>query len=197
MLIWFCLLANAMNTKNLPQLIQSMSLAFTPQVLTGIKLTELLILVFLSIVSLQQPIRADRFHPTIQPKLYELQSNYDSSTQTTELSLAQSIVPKVQENKSTAPIQTASSNSTSDGLSRIKQCESGGNYRAINAAGYYGAYQFSPSTWNSTANAAGRPDLVGVRPDNASPADQDAMANKLHSLRGWQPWGCARRVGLK
>ena len=195
MLIWFCLLANAMNTKNLPQLIQSMSLAHTSQVLTGIKLSELLILVFLSLVSLHQPVRAVRFHPTIQPKLYELRLNYDSNSQTTEFSMAQPIVPKVLETRSTAPIQVASSPAP-DGLSRIKQCESGGNYRAVNAAGYYGAYQFSPSTWNSTANAAGRPDLVGVRPDNASPADQDAMAAKLHSLRGWQPWGCARRVGL-
>ena len=184
-----------MNTKNLPQLIQSMSLAYTSQVMTGVKLSELLILVFLSLVSLQQPIRADRFHPTLQPQLYELRSNYDSTSQNAEISLAQPIAPKVAETKSTAPVQSTIS-SAPDGLSRIKQCESGGNYRAINAAGYYGAYQFSPSTWNSTANAAGRPDLVGVRPDNASPADQDAMAIKLHSLRGWQPWGCARRVGL-
>jgi len=77
------------------------------------------------------------------------------------------------------------------GLQNIKQCESGGNYQAVNAAGYYGAYQFGQGTWNSTAQSAGRADLVGVRPDRASKNDQDAMAVKLHSLRGWQPWGCS------
>ena len=83
------------------------------------------------------------------------------------------------------------------GFALIKQCESGGNYSAINPAGYYGAYQFGIGTWNSTASAIGRSDLVGVRPDQASPADQDAMAIALHSFRGWQPWGCASHVGLR
>src|SRR5207245_6761889 len=43
--------------------------------------------------------------------------------------------------------------------------ESKGNYQAYNASGpYYGAYQFTQSTWDSTANHAGRGDLVGVDP---------------------------------
>ncbi|MBP7018400.1 transglycosylase family protein [Candidatus Saccharibacteria bacterium] len=82
------------------------------------------------------------------------------------------------------------------GFARIKQCESGGNYAAVNSAGYYGAYQFGIGTWNSIASSIGRGDLVGVRPDKASPGDQDALAKALHSMRGWQPWGCAYHVGL-
>ena len=56
---------------------------------------------------------------------------------------------------------------------------------------YYGAYQFLASTWNITARHAGRLDLVGVIPSNASPADQDAMAWSLYQ---WQ--GAARGAGL-
>ena len=87
--------------------------------------------------------------------------------------------------------------SLSAAFAAIRKCESSGNYRAINAAGYYGAYQFHPGTWNGTAQRAGRGDLVGVRPDRAAPADQDAMALALYQRSGWAPWGCARKVGLR
>lgn len=62
-------------------------------------------------------------------------------------------------------------------------------YGAINPSGTYrGAYQFSRSTWNNTANHAGRPDLVGVDPAAASVADQDAMALHLYEWQGNDPW---------
>lgn len=68
--------------------------------------------------------------------------------------------------------------------------ESGGNYQAYNPAGpYMGAYQFLQSTWNSTANHAGRPGLIGVRPDHASQYDQDDMAWTLYQWQGNRPWG--------
>lgn len=57
--------------------------------------------------------------------------------------------------------------------------ESHDDYTAVNPAGYFGRWQFSQSTWDTTATAAGRPDLVGVRPDQASPEDQDEMAAAL------------------
>jgi prefoldin subunit 5 len=67
--------------------------------------------------------------------------------------------------------------------------ESGGNYQAYNSAGpYMGAYQFLQSTWNSTANHAGRPGLIGVRPDHASQYDQDDMAWVLYQWQGSRPW---------
>ncbi len=67
--------------------------------------------------------------------------------------------------------------------------ESGGNYQAYNASGpYYGAYQFSQSTWNATANHAGRGDLVGVDPRQASEYDQDEMAWTLYQWQGKGPW---------
>jgi Transglycosylase-like domain len=71
-----------------------------------------------------------------------------------------------------------------------RRIESGGNYQAYNASGpYLGAYQFNQSTWNATANNAGRGELVGVDPRNASEYDQDDMAWTLYEWRGKGPWG--------
>jgi hypothetical protein len=71
-----------------------------------------------------------------------------------------------------------------------RDIESGGNYQAYNGAGpYLGAYQFLQSTWNSTANHAGRSELVGVDPRNASQYDQDDMAWTLYNWQGKGPWG--------
>lgn len=67
--------------------------------------------------------------------------------------------------------------------------ESGGNYGAVSPAGYYGAYQFLPSTWDLTASHAGRMDLVGVLPSRASVSDQDDMAWTLYQWQGKGPWG--------
>lgn len=62
-------------------------------------------------------------------------------------------------------------------------------YAAVSSSGTYrGAYQFSRSTWNSTAAHAGRPDLVGVDPAAASPDDQDALALDLYHWQGASPW---------
>ena len=62
-------------------------------------------------------------------------------------------------------------------------------YRAVNPSGTYrGAYQFSRSTWDSTARHAGRLDLVGVDPAAAAPADQDALALHLYQWQGASPW---------
>ena len=67
--------------------------------------------------------------------------------------------------------------------------ESGGVYTIVSADGYYGAYQFLPSTWDVTANHAGRGDLVGVLPNRASAYDQDEMAWTLYQWQGKGPWG--------
>ena len=56
-------------------------------------------------------------------------------------------------------------------------------------AGYYGAYQFSQPTWDVAASHAGMPQLIGVRPDTASPWDQDQLAWVLYQWQGSGPWG--------
>jgi peptidoglycan hydrolase CwlO-like protein len=68
--------------------------------------------------------------------------------------------------------------------------ESGGNYGVVSASGlYYGAYQFSPLTWDTTAAHAGRSELVGTLPSRASEYDQDDMAWTLYRWQGNAPWG--------
>lgn len=75
----------------------------------------------------------------------------------------------------------------------LRNCESSGNYNIVDASGlYHGAYQFLPSTWDGLASRF-RPDLVGVLPSRAAPADQDAMAQQLYALEGARPWpSCGR-----
>lgn len=51
-------------------------------------------------------------------------------------------------------------------LLKLRNCEAGGNYRTNTGNGYYGAYQFSESTWNSLNTGYPRADL-------APPAVQD------------------------
>jgi resuscitation-promoting factor RpfB len=69
------------------------------------------------------------------------------------------------------------------------QAESGGNYGAVSPNGdYMGAFQFSQSTWNMAAQAAGLPFLVGVPPNQATKAEQDTVAVALYSLDGERPW---------
>ena len=75
-------------------------------------------------------------------------------------------------------------------LACVRQRESHNNYQAVSANGMYrGAYQFAQSAWDATARHAGRPDLVGVLPNVASPADQDALALDLYKWQGAKPWG--------
>lgn len=62
----------------------------------------------------------------------------------------------------------------------LRQCESGGNYRADTGNGYYGAYQFAPSTWASYGPAG--------NPAQASPEEQDRRAQLLFEASGWDPW---------
>jgi len=77
-----------------------------------------------------------------------------------------------------------------DAFARLRQCESGGNYAANTGNGYYGAYQFSLSTWRSLGYAG--------YPHTASPATQDEAARRLQARSGWGQWpSCARRLGLR
>ena len=66
----------------------------------------------------------------------------------------------------------------------VRQCESGGDYGAVNPNGHYGAWQFSQSTWESVGGTG--------RPDQASPAEQDRRAAILwDGGNGASHWQCA------
>lgn len=72
--------------------------------------------------------------------------------------------------------------------------ESRGNAGAVNgSSGAAGLYQFLPSTWNSTARAAGRGDLVGLNPATVDINNQHYLAHFLYLWQGKSPWaadGC-------
>jgi hypothetical protein len=87
-------------------------------------------------------------------------------------------------------VHRSSSGSSGNVLDCIRHRESRGQYDVVNSSsGAAGAYQFMPGTWYTNAASAGRTDLVGVNPADASPADQDAMAQHLLATQGMSPWG--------
>jgi LysM repeat protein len=63
---------------------------------------------------------------------------------------------------------------------KVANCESSGNPRAVNPAGYYGLFQFDLQTWKSVGGSG--------NPAKASAAEQLMRAKKLYSQRGAQPW---------
>jgi hypothetical protein len=80
-------------------------------------------------------------------------------------------------------------------LQCVLQAESGGDYQVVSPNGdYMGGFQFSQGTWNEAAQLAGMPQLVNVPPNEATPAQQDALAIALYNADGEQPWNdqCAK-----
>jgi len=77
---------------------------------------------------------------------------------------------------------------------RAHESDTGGGYLAYNPAGpWKGAYQFTQSTWDSTAAHTGYPWLIGVDPRDATPGEQDVIAFELYLWLGASPWagsGC-------
>jgi len=74
-------------------------------------------------------------------------------------------------------------------LACVRWRESRNDYTAVNrSSGAGGAYQFMQSTWNITAAHFGRPDLIGLRPNYATPHDQDMLAVHLLLWYGRSPW---------
>jgi soluble lytic murein transglycosylase-like protein len=65
-------------------------------------------------------------------------------------------------------------------LDAIASCESGGDPTAVNAAGYYGKYQFDLGTWQSVGGSGS--------PADAPEAEQDYRAALLYSRAGSSPW---------
>lgn len=74
-----------------------------------------------------------------------------------------------------------------DGLNwgALASCESGGNPKAVNPAGYYGLYQFDIGTWRSVGGSG--------LPTAASAGEQTYRAKLLYKQRGRSPWpNCGR-----
>ena len=74
---------------------------------------------------------------------------------------------------------------------RIAQCESGGNWHINTGNGYYGGLQFAASTWRAYGGTAYAPTA-----DQATRAQQIAVATKVQSAQGWGAWPtCSARAG--
>lgn len=75
-----------------------------------------------------------------------------------------------------------------DGLNwgALAGCESGGNPRAVNPAGYYGLYQFDLGTWRSVGGSG--------LPSQASAGEQTYRAKLLYQQRGRSPWPTCGRL---
>jgi hypothetical protein len=86
----------------------------------------------------------------------------------------------------TAPATATAYPSSSGGYSipaSIVMCESGGNYGAVNpTTGAGGAYQILPSTWAAYGG-------TGL-PQDAPPAEQDAIAARIYATAGPSQWSC-------
>jgi peptidoglycan hydrolase-like protein with peptidoglycan-binding domain len=80
---------------------------------------------------------------------------------------------------------TASTSSTGGYVvpSAIVQCESGGNYSAVNSqSGAGGAYQILPSTWTAYGGQG--------LPQDAPKAEQDRIAGEIYARQGGSAWTC-------
>jgi hypothetical protein len=65
-------------------------------------------------------------------------------------------------------------------LAAIRSCESGGNYSTNTGNGFYGAYQFTQSSWEAVGGSG--------NPAAASPAEQDKRAAMLLARSGAGNW---------
>jgi hypothetical protein len=67
--------------------------------------------------------------------------------------------------------------------SSIVQCESGGDYSAVNSSsGAGGAYQILPSTWAAYGGEGS--------PQDAPKSEQDAIAARIYANQGPSAWSC-------
>jgi peptidoglycan hydrolase-like protein with peptidoglycan-binding domain len=67
--------------------------------------------------------------------------------------------------------------------SSIVQCESNGNWSAVNASsGAGGAYQILPATWAAYGGTGS--------PQDASPAEQSVIAARIYASQGPSAWTC-------
>jgi soluble lytic murein transglycosylase-like protein len=112
-------------------------------------------------------------------------SSDDSLSGTAKTHTALVHVAKPEPKKPEAPAIPQPENGMIEGVSvatleSIAACESGGDPTAVNAAGYYGKYQFDEGTWAGVGGTG--------NPAEASEAEQDYRAALLYSRAGSSPW---------
>ncbi len=90
---------------------------------------------------------------------------------------------------SVAQTLTTPTTSSTTVWSRLRTCESSGNYAENSGNGYYGAYQFTLGSWTEVG-------MTGL-PSAATTATQDLAAQRLLTLQGWGAWpNCSWAIGV-
>ncbi len=103
-----------------------------------------------------------------------------------ELSAAtEALRQRIEDARAEAAREASAASFASTGVSQatldaIAACESGGDPTAVNAAGYYGKYQFDLGTWAGVGGSG--------NPAEASEAEQDYRAGLLYARAGSSPW---------
>ncbi len=73
---------------------------------------------------------------------------------------------------------------------RLAGCESGGNWSINTGNGFYGGLQFTLSTWRGYGGTG--------MPNQASRAQQIAVATKVQAAQGWGAWpACTAKLGIR
>lgn len=124
--------------------------------------------------------------PEQAPENPQVQVQQAPVQQVQQAAPAQPVVQQTAARQQAAPVQQAApaGNSSMDAHLRvIAQRESGGNPSAVNPAGYYGLFQFSPSTWASVGGTG--------NPANASVEEQWKRARILYQTAGASQWSTA------
>ncbi|WP_332874685.1 transglycosylase family protein [Schaalia cardiffensis] len=116
-----------------------------------------------------------------------------SKTQTAPVNEIVSVGTKEKPQEALAPAASAAGQQSTvaasgDVWARLAQCESSGNPRAVNPAGYYGLYQFSIPTWRSVGGSG--------LPSDASVEEQTMRAQMLQARSGWGQWSCSYTIGI-
>lgn len=84
----------------------------------------------------------------------------------------------------------SATNYGNDVWAKLRNCESHGNYETNTGNGYYGAYQFSATTWRSMNTGYEYAHL-------APPEVQDDAAIRLQKRGGWGQWPVCSKVALR
>jgi LysM repeat protein len=91
---------------------------------------------------------------------------------------------------STAALAGTANAAPDSAWDKLAQCESGGNWNINTGNGYYGGLQFNLRTWRAFGGAG--------MPNQASRAQQIAVAEKVLAAQGWGAWpACSRKMGLR
>jgi LysM repeat protein len=140
---------------------------------------------------LQVPAASARLKPRPVPGAESAdsapQEQANVNTGATANSSAAAQAPALVRKSAPAPaVQTSAIGGT---WSRLAECESGGDWDIDTGNGFYGGLQFTLSSWRAVGGAG--------YPNEASPAEQIALAQKLLAIQGWSAWpACSAKLDL-